>query len=373
MQDPEQLPSGRWRGVARDPHYRDPRTGKKGKRHSQTFDSFTEAAAWAEAEERRIDEAYRGNGIAVGRQQHGCPLLADYALAWAGAVEGERSTRNGALSHARAFGRHWPTQRVDEITRPMLREYLRAMASAGLGAGTREQRLSHLRRLMATAVEAGHLQADPTVGVKGPAVPEHQARILTEPELMLMLACLPGWLWPAALLSHDAGPRIQEIAGLRMHNLNLLRGTITIAEVIDVDGSLRSYPKSKIIRDVPLSARTLTALRTHVQDHPPAGRLGHVFAHPVTRQRVRPARIRSEWDRALELAQLDGRKPTWHDLRHGCATTLAESGASPFVIQAVLGHASVATSQRYVRKANLSAQRSAVEAAFGGAGEATAI
>lgn len=67
---------------------------------------------------------------------------------------------------------------------------------------------------------------------------------------------------------------------------------------------------------MPLSARCVAALRDHVAKYPPAAKLGHVFPHPDNSERhLRPARLRPEWDRALEL-KLDGEKPSWHDLRH---------------------------------------------------------
>jgi integrase len=360
MQRPEELPSGRWRGIARD--------AVSGKRVTKTFDRYTQANAWAIDKQAEMDGDYAAAGIEVTRQERGIPSLAEHVVEWAkgGLADGEKSTLRNYRSQARMLAARWPTQRVDEITELMIRAYLVELREAGMGPGTATVRLTVLRHCMHAAIRAGYRLDDPTVTIKGPKVPEHQARILTEPELMLLLAYFPGWLWPAALLSHDAGLRIGEVAGLRMCNLNLLHSKVTIADVVDVDASLRPYPKSKIIRDVPLSPRVVTALRDHVRDQGVAGKATPVFPNPRTRGHLRPDRIRDEWDRALERAGIEGDKPTWHDLRHGCATTLAECHADPFVIQAILGHGSIATTQRYVRKADLSRQAAAVNHAFGG-------
>lgn len=355
----ETLPSGRHRGVPWNAV-----AGKRGK--SETFDHWHEADAYWRRKEAEIDGGYDSAGVAVSRQQRGIPTFAEHVVAWAqGGIEDcELSTLRGYRSQARMLAKRWPVERVDEITESMIRGYLAELRTGRIAPSTRTLRLTVLRHAMRAAVQAGHRPDDPTLGVKGPRRREHQPRILTDAELMLLLVCLPAWLWPAALLSHDAGPRIDEIAGLRMCNLNLLHGTVTIADIIDVDGSLRHHPKSKIVRDVPLSARCIAALRDHIRDYPPAGKLAPVFAHPRKGGHLRPSRIRDEWDRALKLAGLDGEKPTWHDLRHGCATALADSGADPWVIQAILGHGSIATSQRYVRKANLTRQAAAVGRAF---------
>ncbi|MGH4011256.1 MAG: tyrosine-type recombinase/integrase [Pseudonocardiaceae bacterium] len=359
MQRPEELPSGRWRGVARD--------RVSGKRFSKTFDTWSDANSWTMEQEADMDGAYTGRGFTVSRQQRGIPRFAEHVLEWAaaGVEDGELGTLRGYQSVARMLARRWPTERVDQVTELMIRGYLSELRDAGVAPSTRTSRLTVLRHAMRAAVKAGYRPDDPTLGVKGPRPREHEPRRLEEQELMLMLACLPGWLWAAALLSHDAGLRISEVCGLKMRNLNLLHGSVSIVHIVDPTGEVRPYPKSKVIRHVPLSPRALAALREHHRDHPPAGKDGPVFAHPDTGAHLKPNRIRDEWDRALQLARLDGEKPTWHDLRHGCGTALADSGADPWVIQAVLGHESIATSQRYTRKANLSRQATAITGAFG--------
>lgn len=353
----ETLPSGRYRGAPWNAA-----AGKRGK--SASFDRWAEADAYWRAAEREIDGDYQGADIAVLRQQRGIPSFAEHVIAWAnlGVEDGELATVRSYQSQARSLAAQWPTQRVDEITPLMVKGYLAELRAAGTSPSTRTLRLTVLRHAMRAAIGAGYRADDPTLGIKGPRHREHQARILTDSELMLMLVCLPGWLWPAALLSHDAGLRIGEICGLRMANLDLLRGTVQVVDVIDVDGKLRTHPKSRISRTVKLSPRCLDALRHHKDTYPPAGMLGHVFTTPERGRRLRPARVRVEWDRALELAALDGDKPTWHDLRHGCATTMADAGKDPWVIQQTLGHGNMATTQRYVRDADLSRQDDAVSA-----------
>lgn len=360
----EELPSGRFRGIARNPI-----TGKK---WSKAHDFWGEADGWWRVEERKLDNEYTAVGQDVQRLRR-IPQFAEHVVQWArtGIADPELSTLRGYQGQARMLAARWPTERVDEITEKMARDYLADLREAGASPSTRTLRLTVLRHAMRDAVACGHRPDDPTLRIKGPRRREHQARLLTEQELMVVLVCMPDWLWAAVLLSHDAGLRISEICGLRMRNLDLLHGTVTVADIIDVNGKLRTYPKSKLIRHVPLSARCVAALRGHVAKYAPAGKLGHVFPHPDDRKRhVSPARVRAEWDRALELAALEGEKATWHDLRHGCATTLADAGVDPWVIQAILGHGNIATTMRYVRKANMGRQADAVGRAFGGAAEA---
>jgi len=355
----ESLPSGNHRGVARN--------AITGRRWSKTFIRWSDADAWWKQEERDEDSSYTTAGIDVARQRRGIPSFAEHVTGWAqlGVLDAELSTRCGYQGHARALAARWSTERVDEITEIMVRGYLAELRDDGKGTGTRTVRLTVLRHAMRAAIKAGYRPDDPTLGIKGPKPHEHQPRILTDEELMLLLAALPGWLWPAALLSHDAGLRISEICGLRMCNLNLLHSKVTVIDIIDVDGRLRRYPKSKTIRNVPLSPRVVAALDHHVRDQAVAGKLAPVFANPRTGQHLRPTRIRDEWDRALKLAAIDGEKPTWHDLRHGCATILAEAGANPFEIMEILGHRNIETTMGYVRHAGAGRLAAVVNHAFG--------
>jgi integrase len=55
-------------------------------------------------------------------------------------------------------------------------------------------------------------------------------------------------------------------------------------------------------------------------------------------------------------AGLDDPLPRFHDLRHGCATALARAGAPAYVIQEVLRHADLATSQGYIDRTGLGSQ-----------------
>lgn len=187
-----------------------------------------------------------------------------------------------------------------------------------------------------------------------------------------VLAALPPWLRAAALLSHEAGLRIGEVAGLRAHRLDLLHRTVLVADVVQCDGSLRESPKGKQVLTVPLTARLAAALTGHIETRPPAGRTGHVFTAPNGR-RLTPDRIRCEWRRAVKKAGLAGADaPRWHDLRHGCATALARAGAPAYVIMAVLRHADLRTAQVYIDRVGTAEQGEWLGRAFGAEQAATA-
>ncbi|MBV9652638.1 MAG: site-specific integrase [Pseudonocardiales bacterium] len=350
-----------------------PVAGKRGK--SRAFDHWHEADAYWREQEARMRAAYAERGVQLPCRS--APSLAEFITTnRLGKPDAAKWTVQKYRVQARQIAKRWPTEGVDELTEQMILDYLADIHDDGLSPDTALARLTTLRHGMRLAIKLGYRRDDPTAGIPGPALREHEGRPLDEPELMLMLACLPAWLWPAALLSHDAGLRIGEVAGLRLFRLNLLRRVVTIADVIDADGELRTWPKGKHIADVPLSARVVAALSEHLRCFPPAGAEAPVFSVPADvlgRQKGRrrgghlmQSRIRGEWDRALLLANLPGAKPTWHDLRHSCATILAQNHADIEVIMAIMRHRRPDVTLRYIRRANLARQAAAIQGAFGG-------
>ena len=110
-----------------------------------------------------MDAAIREHGIDVSRR-HGDVTFASYALSWE--PTGALNTRLNGRSHARALAQVWPTEKITDITPVMIKAMLHDMDERGLSAGTREGRLSTLRKLFDAAIEHNLRVDNPATAVR---------------------------------------------------------------------------------------------------------------------------------------------------------------------------------------------------------------
>jgi site-specific recombinase XerD len=136
---------------------------------------------------------------------------------------------------------------------------------------------------------------------------------------------------------YGSGLRVSEVAGLTMDRVDLDRGRVLV------------LGKGSKERELPLSDPAREAIRAWIRD----GRPGLLPDPPTSalflnrrRAQVGARDVRRLVGRYGD-ATLSGRRVTPHTLRHSFATHLLEGGADIRAVQELLGHASVATTQRY--------------------------
>jgi integrase/recombinase XerD len=210
-------------------------------------------------------------------------------------------------------------------------------------ASTVSRTLSAVRMFHRFAVREGLVDDDPTAGVVRPRLPRALPHPLTVDEVAAILE-VPRTEQPAGLrdraileLLYGAGLRISELTGLDVDDVDLEDATV---RVLGKGGKEREVPIGRMARD---------AVDAYVTRARPA------LAGPRSRAALflntRGGRLtRQSCSRSLEVhARAAGihRRVTPHDLRHSFATHLLEGGADVRVVQELLGHASVATTQIY--------------------------
>lgn len=345
----EELPSGRYRAITWNRH-----TKRKGP--TKTFDDQFDAAAWKARIELDMYRAYRSQGLAVEPPTKRI-TFAEYTRTWTDRTPAVSSRRTTA-AHLKLAAQAWPTENIASITQSMIETMLYQMDTQGRAARTRCLRLTALRKVFAAAVIDGFRPDNPAAAVKAPRTANDASahRNITEAELSKIMEHMPEWTHAAILLSRDAGLRIGEICGLPWYRLDLLRGRVTVSDVVQVDRTIRTTPKGLQVLTVPLSPRTVAALRAH-QQRWPGGKQDRVFREPGTgRDLTDPQRLRVLWARARNAADLEYPQPRWHDLRHSRGHALADAGAPIQVIQSVLRHRNIVTTRKYMGAVTLDEQ-----------------
>jgi integrase/recombinase XerD len=195
-------------------------------------------------------------------------------------------------------------------------------------------------------VEEGLVRSDPSGDVGAPRVPQGIPKALDEHEVEALLAAVPGDDPRAqrdrAILEllYAGGFRISELVGLELGDLALR------------DGTVRVLGKGSKERVVPVGRTARAALTEYLTYGRPAlertgARTEAVFLNArggrLTRQGAWLI-VRGAGDRAGL-----GDRLYPHVLRHSCATHMLDHGADIRVVQELLGHASLSTTQVYTR------------------------
>jgi site-specific recombinase XerD len=287
-------------------------------------------------------------------------------------IRSYRTVLDGYLAWLSEHGHDWKSP-----SRIALREFL-ADLSEGHNRRTVAQRLAALRSFYRYATRQGIVPGNPLSALATPRQPRRLPAVLSvaETEKLIRTAAEEGDWAPAgtaraeleaALACRDvaivetayaAGLRVGELAGLNVSSIDLRRGEVRVVgkgrkERISLLGraaqkALRTYlndARPVLARRATVAKRAGDAAARGRADEPPGEDSGVLFLnHLGTALGARGIRWRLE--RLRVAAGLpEGVSP--HTLRHSFATHLLDGGADLRVVQELLGHESLATTQIY--------------------------
>jgi integrase/recombinase XerC len=231
-----------------------------------------------------------------------------------------------------------------------LRRFLGQQATLGYARSSIARRVGTIHTFYRWAAARGLVERDPALLLGRPKVVNRLPTVLRPREAAALMESPspPGEggdplaeavaLRDRAVLEllYGSGLRVGEAAGLTLDRLDLRRGRVTV------------MGKGSKEREVPLSDYARDAVEAYLRDgRPTMAAEGSPVAffnlreHPITSRDIR--RLVGRYARS----ELSGRTVTPHTLRHSYATHLLEGGADIRAVQELLGHASVATTQRY--------------------------
>lgn len=236
---------------------------------------------------------------------------------------------------------------IADLTLPTLRSWLAEQAANGAARTTLSRRTSAVKTFTAWAVRRGLLETDPAVRLQTPKARRALPAVLRQDQAVdAMSAANSGAEQgdPMALrdrliveMLYATGIRVSELCGL---------------DIDDVDQSrrvLRVLGKGDKQRTVPFGEPAFKALRAWLSDGRPAVAVptsGPALLLGARGRRLDPRQARTVVHQTISA--VDGAPDIGpHGLRHSAATHLLEGGADLRVVQELLGHSSLATTQLY--------------------------
>ncbi|WP_295004030.1 site-specific tyrosine recombinase XerD [uncultured Dechloromonas sp.] len=250
----------------------------------------------------------------------------------------------GRLAGWLAEQAHEPLLDVREATLTGFIAHLAQQAKASSQA----RYLSTLRRFYRWQVGRGRLVADPTLKLANPTLPSRLPKIMSEKQVETLLdapdLATPLGLRDRAMLEtiYATGLRVSELVGLKLH------------EVALADGVLRALGKGSKERLVPLGQLAVDWIKRYLAEARPDILGGQQSDALFVTARGGAMTRQAFWQLIKRYALIAGIEPAKlspHVLRHAFATHLLNHGADLRVVQLLLGHADISTTQIYTHVA----------------------
>jgi integrase/recombinase XerD len=220
--------------------------------------------------------------------------------------------------------------------------YFAALEARGLAARSRARKLSALRQFYRFLQRENRVEANPVELLDSPRLPQRLPRVLGEPEVAALLAApdpaTPTGVRDQALLEllYATGLRVSELVGLTLKQLDLRRGVV------------RPLGKGSKERVVPMVAVAVEKMQQYLEEGRPRLLKGRVSPYVFINHRGGPLSRQGFWKLLRQYALKAGvPRLSPHTLRHSFATHLLSRGANLRVLQMLLGHADLATTQIY--------------------------
>ncbi len=234
--------------------------------------------------------------------------------------------------------------RPDKVDHQVLIDYARTLKQRGLAETSVARHFSSLRAYYKFLVMEGHLETDPTQFLDSPKLPASLPKILNFEDVELLLDAINtdthlGVRDRAMFeLMYAAGMRVSEVCNLTLEQLLLDEDLILIRG------------KGNKERVVPLGGEAKRWLLEYIEHSRPGLEKGY-FNEGILflNNKGRPLQRKGIWFILKKLAESVGlNKPVSpHTFRHSFATHLLEGGADLRIVQEMLGHVDISTTQIY--------------------------
>jgi|GEM_PF-153251 excisionase family DNA binding protein len=220
---------------------------------------------------------------------------------------------------------------LDEVTPLMIQKCVAWRLKSGNSKSSANRYLALLKKMFNLAIEEGYLEANPAAKIKLFSEKDClKERILTEDEEVRLKDASYPVLRSVICVALNTGMRHGEILNLRWNQVDLERSAVTVERT-----------KSGRPRTIPLNPPLLEELLSLRRQN---GHSPYLFPNADSGKPLRS--MRTSFRAACRRAGISGLR--FHDLRHTFGSRLVEKGVDIETVRSLLGHSSIAITQRYV-------------------------
>lgn len=230
--------------------------------------------------------------------------------------------------------------RIEDIGLNDIRGFVAAEINAKHRKTTVSRRLAAVRSFLKFLYREGYIKANPAKLVPAPKLPKMLPRFLSVDDVFSLvekpegIGFLPARDRAILELLYSSGLRVSELAGLNVDDINVKEG------LVKVKG------KGKKERIVPAGRKAVEAVKTYMIERVLLKKKENAFFLNRNGVRLTDRSIRRIVIKYAKAIGIDGRIGP-HTLRHTFASHLLQGGADLRVIQELLGHSSLSTTQKY--------------------------
>ena len=219
-----------------------------------------------------------------------------------------------------------------------------ALLSQTCRASSQARYISTLRRFYRYLLLRGRIAHDPTLKIAMPAKPSRLPKVLSEKQVDALLDAPPVdtslGLRDRAMLEtlYATGLRVSELVGLKLHEVSFEMGVV------------RVFGKGSKERLVPLGEEAIDSMQSYFSEARSELLSGRQSDDLFVTSRAAAMTRQAFWQlikRYALVAGIDPARLSPHVLRHAFATHLLNHGADLRVVQMLLGHADISTTQIY--------------------------
>ena len=228
----------------------------------------------------------------------------------------------------------------DKIDMIDVRGFIAEQIGRGLSKITVSRRLSSIRSFFKFLYREGYIKCNPAKLVSNPRVPKLLPRFLTVDDVFSLIekpegiGFIPARDRAILELLYSSGLRVAELAGLNMDDINIRESLIKVRG------------KGRKERIVPVGSKAIDALKSYTIERILLKSKDNALFLNRMGTRLTDRGVRRIVVKYAKALFIQGRIGP-HTLRHSFASHLLQGGADLRVIQELLGHSSLSTTQRY--------------------------